>query len=244
MSGTREVEGLEPPLSLELVLRKALATYRARFWRVAVPAVVIFVPLAVLDIYAEYAAEGYTDESGTGGVIVLVLSLAGLSGLLLGSVIYSGLLDSLVGAHHFGRPDTSVAEVLRALPYLSLIAANLLVTALVVAGFSLLVAPGLILLTLFGVCGPLIIIERHGALSALRHSARLVRPHFWLAFVAIVVPFVWETTIEDLMLSVWDSSLLFGILAAVGLSVVVGTTVGLIEVVLAHELIARDQDAA
>jgi hypothetical protein len=88
------------------------------------------------------------------------------------------------------------------------------------------------------------VIERRGALNALGRSARLVLRHAWLAFVVITLPIVGEQTLEDLVVTVRESSLWLELLAAIGLTLVVGVAVSLVEVVLAHELIARDRGLA
>ncbi len=76
-------------------------------------------------------------------------------------------------------PGTRIRDVLRSLPWGSLILADLLATAVVVAGLLALIVPGLVAMTLLAVVGPVIEIERRPALSGLRRSARLVRPRFW-----------------------------------------------------------------
>jgi hypothetical protein len=215
--------------------------YRFCFWRVTIPAVLIFVPLTVLDVLAEHAADDHTADTSALGELVYALSLASTSGLLFGWVVYAGLLDSLVGAQHFGHREVPVHTALRDLPYRRLIVANVIITVLVVVGTLFLAVPGLIAWTLFGVVGPVIVIEGRGALSALGRSARLVLRHAWLAIVLITLPIVGEQTLEDLVVTVRETSLWLELLAAVGLTLVVGVAVSLVEVVLAHELIARDR---
>jgi hypothetical protein len=146
-----------------------------------------------------------------------------------------------VGAQHFGHHDVPVGTAIRELPYGRLVVANVVITVLVVIGTLLVAVPGMITLTLFGIVGPVIVIERRGVFSALGRSARLVVRHPWLAFVAITLPFVGEQVLEDLVVTVRDSSLWLELLAAIGLTLFVGVAVSLVEVVLAHELISRDQ---
>jgi hypothetical protein len=50
------------------------------------------------------------------GVLVGVFSLAGTSGLRSAEVLYTGLLDAIVGAHQFGRPEEPLLQRLRNLP--------------------------------------------------------------------------------------------------------------------------------
>lgn len=227
-------------LSLRLIVRKALATARERFWAVMLPAVVLFVPLTVLDTYVEHFADEHTRDSSAAGALVAVFSLAGTSGLLFGWVLYTGLLDTVVGAHQFGRPGEPLRRRLRTLPYLRLIGASIVLDMLVVIGSALFVVPGLLALTLFGIVGPVIVIERRGVVNAFIRSARISLPHIVIAFGAIALPFLAEQAIEDLMLIVWPNNLWEGALVAIGLTLCVGVSVSLIEVVFANELIARD----
>jgi hypothetical protein len=228
------------PLTLRLIIDKALATAREQFWAVMSPAVVLFVPLTLLDTYLEHLADEQTSESSPAGVLVKVFSLAGTSGLLFGWVLYTGLLDAMVGAHQFGRPKESLRQRLRNLPYIRLIGASIVLDLLVIIGSGLFVVPGLFALTVFGIVGPVIVIERRGVVGAFIRSARLSVPHLIIAFGAIALPFLSEQAIEDLMLIVWPRNLWAGALVAIGLTLCVGVSVSLIEVVFANELIARD----
>ena len=227
-------------LSLRLVVHKALVTVSERFWAVMLPAIVLFVPLILLDTYAEHFADEQTRDSSAAGVLVKVFSLASTSGLLFGWVLYTGLLDAIVGAQQFGRPEEPLRQRLRNLPYVRLIGASIVLDVLVVIGSGLFVVPGLLALTVFGIVGPVIVIERRGVVSAFIRSARISVPHIIIAFGAIALPFLSEQAIEDLMLIVWPNNLWEGALVAIGLTLCVGVSVSLIEVVFANELIARD----
>jgi hypothetical protein len=226
-------------LSLRLIVRKALATGRERFWAVMLPAAVLFVPLTLLETYVEHLADERTRDSSPAGALVEVFSLAGTSGLLFGWVLYTGLLDAIVGAHHFGRPEEPLRHRLRNLPYVRLVGASIVLDMLVIIGSGLFVVPGLLALTLFGIVGPVIVIERRRVVGAFIRSARLSLPHISIAFGAIALPFLAEQAIEDLMLIVWPNNLWEGALVAIGLTLCVGVSVSLIEVVFANELIAR-----
>jgi hypothetical protein len=135
-----------------------------------------------------------------------------------------------------------IRRVLTSLPYVRLIAANLVVALVVGLGLVLFVVPGVAAMTLLGIVGPLVNIERLSVREALRRSVRLVRPRFWLAFVSITVPVLAEEALEHPVTSaLWNESFLVGFLVNVGFALAVGATVGLLEVTLAHDLIARDR---
>ncbi len=78
--------------------------------------------------------------------------------------------------------------VLRTLPWVSLVLADVLFSVATVLGLILLVIPGLILFTLFAIVAPTIEIERRSAISGLRRSAHLVRRHFWTVALLVTVP--------------------------------------------------------
>ena len=110
-----------------------------------------------------------------------------------------------------------------------------------VVGATFLVIPGLVALTLFGIVGPLIVSERLGVFAALRRSVHLVRRHLWVAFAAIALPFLAEQLIEDGMLTIWPSNIWESALVSIALTLIVGVAVALVEVVLAYELITREE---
>ena len=171
-------------------------------------------------------------------------SLAALAAEI-GLLFYTGLLDRLMGAYFAGEKDPSVGHVLRTLPWGRLILAELVLAAAAILGFVLLIVPGLIILTLFSIVGPLITMEDYRALRAFRESARLVRPHFFLAFFAITVPIFLESSIDDaIIVKVWERGFVAGLLVNSAIAVLVLATVGLLQVVLAHELVARDPATA
>ena len=68
----------------------------------------------------------------------------------------------------------------------------------------------------------------------------MIRPRFWLAFWVVTVPVIFEVMIEDLVHAVvWERQFLSSLLLNTATAVLILATVGLLEVVLAHELIAR-----
>ena len=77
--------------------------------------------------------------------------------------------------------------------------------------------------------------------AALRRSVHLVRRHLWVAFAAIAVPFLAEQLIEDGMLTIWPSNIWESALVSIALTLIVGVAVALVEVVLAYELITREE---
>lgn len=164
----------------------------------------------------------------------------------LGLVLYAGILDHVVAEHQHGHSKQDVSEIVRTLPIAQLLLANVLLGTITALGYVLLVIPGIIAFTRLCLVGPLVNIEGHGATAALRRSAALVRPHFWLVLALVWLPVTAEhwiiEAIEHALLGDDDpfveALLLNGIFG-----VLIGSIVGLVEVTIAHELVRRDRAA-
>ena len=161
---------------------------------------------------------------------------------LLGVVFLSGFLGRLVAEAEHGRPRASVREVLRSLPWSRLIRADFLVILLVVLGLVALVIPGLILLNLFAVVGPVIEIEHRAVSAALRRSAHLVRRHFWGVLVLATLPMlIAEELPSDVPKSHGLSAILTFLAVRVAAEGLVAAALGLVLVELCYRLIDVDR---
>jgi hypothetical protein len=138
-----------------------------------------------------------------------------------------------------------IRDVLRSLPWGSLILADLLTTLIIVVGLVALIIPGLIAITLLAVVGPVIELEHHPAVAGLRRCVHLVRPHFWRVAVFATLPLLLANGIVaflpdpsgtgDVVTTLVVRSVGEGILESV---------VGLLLVELCYRLIAADRGAA
>ncbi len=150
-------------------------------------AAIVFVPLGLLDaIPLSLSIDSFSLGSGLLAVAVAVAALVLLGTSLLGEVFYSGAVAISLTHGESGHPP-SLREISRHLDYRSLIAVDLIYTALVVAGFALLVLPGIVLYVWLALAGPVVELERHGVRAAFARSMRLVRGHFWLV-LAVLAP--------------------------------------------------------
>jgi hypothetical protein len=165
---------------------------------------------------------------------------------MVGVVIYAGILDKVVGAHLHGHPDLSLREVWRVLPLGRLVAADALLTVATLTGLALFVIPGVIIFTLWSLVGPVITIEDRRVTSAFRRSWELVRGCFWLTFGLVTLPLKLEQAVLHAIhyAEVFDHPLVPAFLLNGLLGMIIGSVVGLIEVVLAYELIARKNTMA
>ena len=70
-----------------------------------------------------------------------------------------------------------------------------MLAAATLAGLALFVIPGLIILTLWSLVGPVITIEDRSVTAALKRSWQLVRPCFWLTLCLVTLPLQIEQTV-------------------------------------------------
>ncbi len=80
--------------------------------------------------------------------------------------------------------------MVRGLPWARLIAADLLLTALILAGLAAFVVPGLVVMTWFAVVLPLVNLERRPVPATFARSYHLVRGHSWRVALVAVTAFV------------------------------------------------------
>jgi len=220
------------------VIRAALRTYRERFWRVAGTAFVVFGVVAAIDAVATVLVIDRHVSRPAGAAITSTVS-AVFS--MVGVVVYAGILDKVVGAHLHGHADLSIREIWRVIPLRRLLAADVVLATATLAGSVLFVIPGVIIFTMWSLVGPVITIEDHRVGSAFRRSWRLVRPHFWMTSFHVTLPLEVEQTVLHAIhyADIFEHPFVPAFLLNGLLGMVVGSVVGLVEVVLAYELIAR-----
>jgi hypothetical protein len=143
-----------------------------------------------------------------------------------------------------GADGSRIRDVLRSLPWGSLILADLLATLIIVIGLVALIIPGLIAITLLAVVGPVIELERQHAVAGLRRSAHLVRPHFWRVAAFATVPLLVANGVIGILPD--PSGTTHVVTSVIVRSIaegVVEAAVGLLLVELCYRLIAADHAA-
>jgi len=220
------------------IVRAALRTYRERFWRVAGTAFIVFGIVAVVDAIATTLV---IDRHVSRPVGALITSSAAGVFAMVGVVVYAGILDKVVGTHLHGHADLTLQEIWRSLPLGRLIAADVVLAIATILGLALFVVPGIIVFTLWSLVGPVITIEDRAVGSALGRSGQLVRRAFWLTFWLVTVPLQIEQAALHAIhyTELFEHPLVPAFLINGLLGMVIGSIVGLVEVVLAYELIAR-----
>jgi hypothetical protein len=175
------------------VILAAAARAGYRDWR-RILVVAIFVSL--LSAGAEMLVDHYVDPADAALSLSASLSATGIS--LVGTVLLSGFVGRLIAAAERGKAAMTLPQVAKSLPWGQLIAADLLVSLAVLVGLVLLVIPGLVILTLFAVVGPVIEIEHRKVFASMRRSGRLTRAHPWTTLLVATVPLALTTEVEAL----------------------------------------------
>jgi len=224
------------------VFGTALGTYRRRFGAIALAAVAIFAPLDLLLLPVTTLMQRYGDARDAKGLLFLSASAAvGIVASLIGVTIFAGVIEALVAADQEGR-ETPIFAALGRLPVLRLMLAGVLVSVLVFAGALVFFVPGLVILVLLSIIGPMIAIKRLGIWAAMRRSTRLVSRHIRLVVVTVTIPFLLEDAPVRLLERITS---LETPLASVSLdvltSVFLGGLVGVLEVTLVHALLNEER---
>ncbi len=153
----------------------------------------------VFDIYVQQAAVLMPAAAVVfvfTGIItgLLVVASSGLAVVavaiyLVAATLFTGMVVRLVADVQDGRRDATAGKLLRAAaPVLGqLILVGVVAAIGIMAGFILLVIPGLILLTLWSVAAPVVVIENPGVFPALRRSRLLVRGNGLQVFAVIMI---------------------------------------------------------
>jgi hypothetical protein len=178
------------------VVKEMIHAYRDQWAFLLGAGLLVFVPVSLIEAL-DPSVEFDTDEfDAVTAAELSVLVAAQAVTTLVATVLYAGIVAAAVRARREGTTP-HLPALARRLPYARLIAADLLLAGVVVAGLALLVVPGLVLLTWFALVGPAIEIEHRRVAEAFRRSRALVRRYFWLVAVLVVPAFFVEELIAD-----------------------------------------------
>lgn len=225
------------------VFRAALRLYRREPARVAGAALVLLGPPIALGIGSGRVLDAVRDDVFDDRVL-LALVIAGIAGLLssLGTFVYAGVLDELVGSVIRDERRPSLGEAFRALPLLRLLGADLAAVGLVGLASFLGVVPGVFAVALLCIVGPIVNIERARAFHAIARSVRLTWRHAGLTLVAVGIPVLVETAAHHALLHLrHEADVLVELAVSIPMILTIGAFVGLTEVELAYALLAREE---
>ena len=218
------------PLSVHAIFLTALRIYWQYPLRVAVLAVVLFLPVELIEHTLE---EHFAGPSSTLGQALLgsmpLFAAGGLS--LLIELMYAGLLD------------VTVRSTLRHLPYVRLIAVSVLVGILAVLGFIALIVPGLVVLTLCCAVGSVTLHDQCSPIGTIARSARLVRPRWRAAAAVFFLPALAASAVEDAAGGIVGHGVVATLIVSALLHVTLLALGGLMLAVLGDELLQHGPQA-
>jgi hypothetical protein len=188
----RETSASQGPRGLRpgRVVTAAARAGRRFWWQI----LALAIPVSLISSGLEILVDHYVDPADASLSFGASLGSTGIS--LLGTVLVSGFACRLVGAAEHSRALLTVAQVARSLPWWRLMAADVLVSLAVVAGLVLLVVPGLAVLTVLAVVGPVIEIEHRRVFAAFRRSAQLTRRHIGTVLLLATAPLLLVAELE------------------------------------------------
>jgi len=150
-------------------------TFRARPW--------IFVQagllLLLVNIFISLAQSVFEQGGTASGIVVFVSSVAGIA---LSFLISMGETAFFLRAHD-DVASTGLRDLWHPHPFWKFVAASVLVALAVIAGFILLIVPGIILGIMFGFSTYLVIEKGLGPIEALKASAALTKGNRWKLFL-------------------------------------------------------------
>ncbi|MGD9735641.1 MAG: hypothetical protein AB7V58_08550 [Solirubrobacterales bacterium] len=224
---------MERKLSVGEALSEVFAIYRENAG--------VLIPLAFWLFFVVAIVQGLAGDS-------LVLLLVGALLNVVASILYQGMVVSLVRDVQDGRRDLSVGDLYRQVtPVLgTLIAASILYGIVVALGFVLLIVPGLILLTIWALIAPAIVIENRAVIASSGRSRELVKGYAWPVFGTVLSAALITIVVGAILLSIAAAiadgpilRIILGLLA----SSVTAPVGGLVAGVLYYRLLALKGDS-
>lgn len=178
MSGAPEVPRLRS------TVRRAIGTHRGAWGTIAAAAAVALIPGAALQGLIQNEAVSKTDNPA----LFATLALAGGAAGMLGYFFLNGVIAQVVVARRRGTMHPGLGAIARGLPWARLIALDLLVTAGTAIGLLLLVVPGVVFVTRFGLAPVLVETDDLAVGAALRRSSEITRERQLLVLSCLVAP--------------------------------------------------------
>jgi hypothetical protein len=170
---------------LAAIYVRIFRTYRAWAPNLLVLAVIVFIPLGLLDAALNSVDTDSLNVTDGLHVAALIAAIAAITATsLFGEVFYSGAV-AISLTHPEDDHAPRLREIAGRLAYLKLIGVDLLYVALVAVGFVLFFVPGLLAFVFLGLAGPIVEIEKRGVFAAFKRSFHLVRRHFWLVLLVL-----------------------------------------------------------
>jgi hypothetical protein len=190
-----------PPLELRGVLRETVAAFRGHAGALLVTALIVFIPVGLL----EALVHGLEDLEAENASAEALAGLVGAAVVLtftatLGDVFYTGVVAAVVHEHRTGV-RRELAHVVRTLPYLRLVAVDIIFAVAVGLGLIALIVPGVIAFAWFVLAAPVVEIEGRGVRDSFHRSRELVRGSFWPVLGLLLPLVIVSDELGNLMIS-------------------------------------------
>jgi hypothetical protein len=167
-------------MSLPLLetVRRAARVYVEQAAFLLPVALVLFVPLGLVDALGEHGGEIDADHVEVGELFAAAFAVVlQVVTATVGEVFYTGVAMAAVTESMEGRTRASIGRMMRSLPYGRLIAVDVLFAIGLGVGLALLIVPGLIFFAWYILAAPIVEIERRGVTDSFRRSRALARGH-------------------------------------------------------------------
>jgi hypothetical protein len=233
-------------LSLRDTCRQVTRVYGEQAAFLLPVALVLFVPLGLLDAVGEHAGEIEADEVSVGELAGALLAIvAQVATATVGEVFYAGVAMAAVTESMEGRRRAPIGRVMRTLPYMTLIAVDVVFSVGLGIGLALLLVPGLVFFARYILSAPVVEIERRGVRASFRRSRELARGHAGMLLILLgglwVVTDALTSLLQDGGLWALGESLLADWAIAVVIGVLVTPIWAVAVCVVAWRLIQREQ---
>jgi hypothetical protein len=181
-------------LDVARVFERIFQIYRDQFTLLIPAALVVFVPVAIISGLI------YAGDISIFGVLIIA-ALATIATYWFQGMVVEAAQDILDG-----RRDHTVGSLLRSVtPVIGpLIVVGILAGIAIGIGLILLIVPGLFLLTIWAVVAPVVVLERKSALESFGRSRELVRGNGWQVFGVIVVLFLLQLIVTQVVQAIAD----------------------------------------
>jgi hypothetical protein len=181
-------------LHLRALFRETLRVYR-RHWRwLLTGALLVFLPLAVIDgLVEELKPDDWLAEGG--------ISLLTTFEHMVGDVLFNGLVAAAVIEWRQGRGPLGILAVARTLPWLTILALEIALPVVTTIGLVLLIVPGLVFAVYATLAPAVVKVEHLRAWPSVKRSVRLVHGNFWRVFLVLVLLVGVAAAAEELLQS-------------------------------------------
>jgi hypothetical protein len=174
-------------LSVRDTCRLMARVYVEQIRFLLVVALLLFVPVGLVDALAEPLVELETEEEPSVGQVLGLAAgtMLHIATAALGEVFYAGIAMAAVTESMEGKPRSSIGRLPGALPVGRLIAVDLISSFGLAIGLVLLVVPGLMLFARYVLAAPVLKIEGLSVGAAFRRSSELSRGHRWFVLLLL-----------------------------------------------------------